>query len=110
MTAIRDLSRRLAFLDLGERKSALLARAATRLAEAARRHAGDATPIESASDATHARVTARGAAARGREFGTSLSRPRPFLAPAAAELGPEMADEIAHEIAAEIARAIAELS
>jgi hypothetical protein len=109
VTGIGDLSRRLAALDLGELKRSLLARAANRLADAARLRAGDTVPISSESDATRAVIAAGGEEARGREFGTSGARPRPFLAPSAAELGPEIASEIASEIAGEIARAIAEL-
>ncbi|MCA7118180.1 MAG: hypothetical protein LGL72_01915 [Acidibrevibacterium sp.] len=109
MTGIRDLSRRLATLDLEARKRSLLARAAARLAEAARARAGDAIPLSSASDSTQAVVAAGGDAAAMREFGTHRVRPRPFLAPAATDLAPEIAADIAREIADEITSAIAEL-
>jgi phage gpG-like protein len=107
VTGFRDLSRRLASLDLDELKRAVLARAANRLADGARLRAGDAIPIGAESDGARAVIGAAGAEAQAREFGTRAARPRPFLAPAAAELGPEIVAEIAAEIAAEFTNAIA---
>ena len=109
MTGIGDFSRLLASLDFDELKRSLLSRAANRLAEAARARAGDAVPISAASDAARATIGARGEEARAREFGTLVARPRPFLAPSAAELGPEIAAGIAAGIAAALTRATTEL-
>lgn len=121
MIGLAEFGRRLAALDLGEVQRNALSRARERLTDAVRarlatppggvhaapwlRSGGLYDSISSQCDERHVVVGSTSEVARYQELGTRYDPPRPFLAPAAAELAPELAAEIA----AALTQAIAEL-